>query len=355
MSNLINPYIGSGEVLPKLGAVEPHQGAFRAAILSQLGHSPEHITAGKLMRFSTNGQRGDRAGWCKLFADGLGGVFGDWRSGRVSTWHVHDRRRLNMTERAAWHRQVEQARQEHDRLQRQEWVKNSERNARLWASCCPLQPGDPAMLYLRHRLQADPGLLPACLRLHPGLGYWHEGTHLGNFPALVSAFTSPTGELLALHRVYLSDGGGKADVPVVKKLTSVSGPLNGGCIRLARPAASGVIGIAEGLETALAASMASGLPVVSASSANALASWIWPSGVRSLVIFADADDAGRAAALRLQQRATAAAIRVSVMLPSTEGADWCDVWAERDALRVSQIFDGLHAFEPAQLEGSQHE
>jgi phage/plasmid primase-like uncharacterized protein len=104
----------------------------------------------------------------------------------------------------------------------------------------------------------------------------------------------------------------------------------GGCIRLAEPTRAGSIGIAEGIETAIAACMASGLPVCAAYSASALAAWQWPDTARGLVIFADADPAGSAAADKLRQRAQAAGLRVEVLTPSTPGADWCDVWASRE-------------------------
>ena len=57
---------------------------------------------------------------------------------------------------------------------------------------------------------------------------------------------------VALHRTYLTADGRKADVPSVKKLTGAAGPLAGACIPLHKPA-RGCIGIAEGIETALAA------------------------------------------------------------------------------------------------------
>ena len=34
---------------------------------------PEHIEPGRLLRFSTNGKAGDKAGWCRLFEDLRGG------------------------------------------------------------------------------------------------------------------------------------------------------------------------------------------------------------------------------------------------------------------------------------------
>ena len=58
-----------------------------------------------------------------------------------------------------------------------------------------------------------------------------EGAEVGRFPAMVSAITSPAGELLALHRTYLTRDGRKAELPgPVKKVTAASGHLVGGCI-----------------------------------------------------------------------------------------------------------------------------
>lgn len=76
------------------------KGAFRAAILAALGHAPEVVEAGKLQRFATRDRRGDSAGWCKLFDDRRGGVFGDWRTGRTETW-IATSRTMTHGERAA--------------------------------------------------------------------------------------------------------------------------------------------------------------------------------------------------------------------------------------------------------------
>lgn len=329
--------------------------AFRVAVLAALSYAPDHIEPGKLHRFSTCAKASDRAGWAKLFDDERGGVFGCNRQGIHETWSAVDRHKLTPAERAEWARQTAQARREREEQQRQQWAENTGRNLRLWEACRDLAQGDPVTLYLKRRLLAPLWPAPAALRYHPALSYWHEGAEVGRLPAMVSAITSPAGELLALHRTYLTRDGRKAELPgPVKKVTAASGHLVGGCIRLGAPL-DGVIGIAEGVETALAASMASGLPVVAAYSAGALAGWIWPAGVQSLVIFGDADKAGREAADRLRQRAQGAALRVNVMTPATEGADWCDVWAARDESPVAHAFDRLHDFEPANLEGARHD
>lgn len=48
------------------------------------------MVAEKIVRFSTNGKPNDTAGWCKLFADGVGAVFGCNREGTSYVWQWRD-------------------------------------------------------------------------------------------------------------------------------------------------------------------------------------------------------------------------------------------------------------------------
>ena len=308
-------------------------GDFRAAIMNELGAAPEAIEPGKLQRFATRDRRGDDAGFCKLFDDQRGGVYGCNRQfpGQVFTWSAIDRDRMTPAERATMARQIEQARRDRETAQRAQWQANAGRLAKLWGQCLPAERGDPLSLYLTHRLQCHPWPVPECLRLHPALPYRIDGDTVGTWPAMVARLSAPDGRLLALHRTWLTTDGRKAPTPgPCKKLTPTAGHLTGACIRLGRPEA-GQIGIAEGIETALAARHASGMPTVAAYSAGALAGWIWPSDLRRLVIFADADLAGADAADKLRQRARTAGLSVEVMTPTTPGTDWCDVWANRES------------------------
>ena len=68
--------------------------AFRAAILAALGHAPDVIEPGRFHRFGTTDRRSDSAGWCKLFADLRGGVFGCYRQGISEMWSAADRATL---------------------------------------------------------------------------------------------------------------------------------------------------------------------------------------------------------------------------------------------------------------------
>ena len=74
--------------------------AFRGAILAALGHAPEGIAPGRFHRFATSDRRGDSAGWCKLFDDLRGGVFGCYRQGVSETWSATDRATMTREQRA---------------------------------------------------------------------------------------------------------------------------------------------------------------------------------------------------------------------------------------------------------------
>ena len=304
---------------------------FRMAILAALGHAPELIEPGRIHRFSTSGRASDKAGWCQLFEDGRAGVFGDFRSGMSSVWTAQRRELMTPAERANMARRLAQAKGQREAQQRQQWADNAQRNAALWAKTVSVTDGDPVSMYLRRRGLAGP--VPEHLRLHPRLTYW-DGGDRGTWPAMIAPLIRPDGVVLALLRTYLTADGSKAPVPTVKKLTGAAGPLAGACIPLHDPQ-HGVIGIAEGIETAQAAHLASGLSTVAAYCAGNLAAYTWPPGVRRIVVFADADPAGAAAAQSLKARAMRAGLSVAVMTPSTPGADWCDVWAQRAAVAVA--------------------
>lgn len=304
--------------------------AFRAAILAALGHAPDVIEPGRMLRFSTNGRRGDGAGRCKLFHDQLGGVYGCYRHGVSEKWCAIDRSAMTWQQRKSMTRQVMAATAERQADQQRAWARNAERIANLWSECQPLTPGDPASQYLKLRGFGGVWLPPPCLRLHCALPYWHERKKLGTFAAMVAPIVAPDGRTVALHRTHLTAGGSKADVPSVRKVTAAAGPLAGACIQLFKPV-RGAIGIAEGIETALAAWCASSVPTMAAYSAGNLAAWKWPPGVQRIVIFADHDKSGAEAAEKLRQRALAAGLRCSVMTPADEGADWADIWAQRSA------------------------
>jgi hypothetical protein len=222
----------------------------------------------------------------------------------------------------------------------------------VWSEA--LSPDHPKAAPLRRYL-AWRGLESATpdarvVRLHPALAYWDRDAEgrprcLGRFPTLLARVCATDGRAVTLHRTYLrADGQGKAEVPCPRKLmpSAASGALTGGAIRLA--AASRVLGIAEGLETALAANALSGMPVWSCVSATLLARFSPPPGVEALTIWADRDrsGAGLTAAEALRARLSA---RLPVRLalppgPIPDGAkslDWADHWQQRSDRLLSRV------------------
>jgi len=314
--------------------VEDPGQAFKAAVLHALGHAPDVIEPGRFHRFATSDRRADDAGWCRLFDDLRGGVYGCYRQGISETWSAADRATLTPEQRVALARQVTAATRRREAQQHQQWATNAQRIAKVWAETVPLVPGDPVTLYLKQRGMAGVWPLPGLLRLHRALPYWHGAEKLGTFPAMVAPIIAVDGRMVALHRTYLTADGRKAGVPSPKKLTGVAGSLAGACIPLHKPL-RGCIGVAEGIETALAAWCASAVPTVATYCAGNLSSWRWPVGLQRLVIFADHDRAGQDAAQALLLRAVRAGLQSSVLTPTEAGADWSDVWAARGAVEVA--------------------
>lgn len=192
----------------------------------------------------------------------------------------------------------------------------------VWEGSRPVTRGDAVWQYLNRRLGLE--TVPADLRLHPGLRYTNEdGQNLGRFPAMVAKIRYPDGTGASIHRTYLTDDGHKAPVPQAKKIMAGKS-LNTGAVRLG--AAGPTLGIAEGIETALAASERFGLPVWAATNAVLLEAWVPPKGVERVLIAGDNDASftGQAAAFGLARRLVQKGLAVEIHLPEQVGKDWAD-------------------------------
>ncbi len=161
---------------------------------------------------------------------------------------------------------------------------------RILVGCIPLM-GSVAETHLRSRSLSDP--TSADLLYHPDLTDY-DGAR--GWPGMVAVPHGADGDPVGgIHRTFvLEDGSGKA--PAGKKML---GSVADGAVRHFPFPADGHLGIAEGIETALAAHAMFGIPVWAALSADGLARWPWPVEIRRVTIFADAGDADRQAAARL--------------------------------------------------------
>jgi hypothetical protein len=158
---------------------------------------------------------------------------------------------------------------------------------------------------------------PATLRFHSGLK--HPSGVI--WPAMVALVTRGSDDTpLAIHRTFLArDGSGKAPVDPQKMMF---GPCSGGGVRLG-PINNRLM-IAEGIETALSAMQATGEPAWAALSTSGLRALDLPDGVRDVIVLADGDDAGEAAARDCALRWKREGRRVRIARPP-RGMDFNDV------------------------------
>jgi putative DNA primase/helicase len=187
---------------------------------------------------------------------------------------------------------------------------------RLLAGSTACSATNPAGRYLKRRGLAH---LIGCETLR----YRDDCPHPegGTLPALVAAISDVAGRPLAIHRTYLERNGHKASVDPVK---ASLGPVWGGAIRLGPIAAELVIG--EGIETAASAGLLLSLPAWAAISAGNMATGlVLPPDVRAVVIAADSDPPGRAAAAAASARWQAEGRRVRIATPNNAGQDFNDL------------------------------
>ncbi len=203
--------------------------------------------------------------------------------------------------------------------------------AEVWRASKDIR-GTPAELYLKNR-GIYPENIPKTLRFHPGLPYWHAKTRTdyGVFPCLLAPIKDARNKMVSIHRIYLTPDGLKAPVPDAKKMMAMCDEMRGSAIKLFEPKET--LGLAEGIETALAAYAISREPVWSCVTAPLLELVEVPAHVKHVIIWADKDRSlrGHDAANRLADRLEKQGIRVEICMPvqaipdNDKGIDWLDV------------------------------
>lgn len=164
----------------------------------------------------------------------------------------------------------------------------SEAALTIWRASTAVE-GTPVATYLNSRGLDLPG--SPILRFHAGLKH-PSGSVWPAMVALVTAGAGKTGTPVAIHRTFLArDGAAKAPVDPAKMML---GPCRGGAVRLGEPGP--VLMVGEGIETCLAAMQANGKPAWAALSTSGLRSLDLPRAVREVIVLADGDAPGEAAA-----------------------------------------------------------
>jgi phage/plasmid primase-like uncharacterized protein len=289
--------------------------AFERAGMRLNGREPE---PGRLLRFSTNGRDDDKAGWCRMFPDGAGAVFGDWRGGDAFAWQQRDRDAPPPTaaERAAARAKADAARLEAERERAAQHAKAAKTAATIWGESKPLAgPHD----YLTRK------------------GVQSHGARLDHGGALVVPVHDAKGRIQSLQ--FIDPKGGKRFLP--------GGAMKSGRLVLGELLDGKPIALAEGFATAASVREATGLPVVvgfSGSNLQHVAASLRQQCPQSRLIVAgdlDANGVGR----KYADAARAAHGAAIAVLPTfTDGrvaGDWNDLHQAEDADVVKRQIEGV--------------
>ena len=160
------------------------------------------------------------------------------------------------------------------------------------------------------------------IREADGLRFGDDPMH----PAMVAKIVTPDDQAANLHVTLLTEQGEKAPIEPNKRF--MKGPLPAGSAIRLWPAAE-TMGVAEGIETAMAAAQMYRMPVWSVLNANMMRKWIAPEIAKKVFIFGDNDESftGQAAAYDLAATLMRddRELSVEVLIPELVGQDWADV------------------------------
>ena len=191
---------------------------------------------------------------------------------------------------------------------------------KIWSESAPLSGSDPVSKYLHTRKLV---LQPDNVRYCP---HCYESDTQKHYPAMIAKVMNSRGLPVALHRTYLDfDKPMKADIESPKKLTPGLESLTGCAIRLFEPK-DNTVGIAEGIETAIACTQLFDIPTWACISNTIMEGFEPPEGIRRIVIFGDADVnyTGQKSAYVLANKLYNKDYLVEVRIPTGIGTDFND-------------------------------
>lgn len=191
----------------------------------------------------------------------------------------------------------------------------------VWRGTFPIEEATPAWEYLMYRGINPTSHMRNVLRWHPSLPVSRDDPR--RFPCMIGKVQDRSGVAVNVHRTFLTREGRKA--PIEKNKLCMSGALPiGSAIRLMEPTEALVI--AEGIETALSASVLFSAPCWSLISANGMAGFFPPAGLSKLVIAGDNDASfhGQWAAYAAARNAWREGVETRVEIHPVVGSDWND-------------------------------
>ena len=122
---------------------------FREVIQSIGLLPPDSIEPGKLHRFAGAGKRnGNTAAWCKLFPDGLGGVYGDHSQDISAHWQAERSAPFTQAQREAFFRKVQESKEQVEAEKQEKQSEAATKAAAIWQAAQPATGDHP---YLKRK------------------------------------------------------------------------------------------------------------------------------------------------------------------------------------------------------------
>lgn len=189
----------------------------------------------------------------------------------------------------------------------------------IWTSSKKLTKDDPVASYLASRKIYT---LPQNVRYNPGCYCSEKKTEI---EAMVALISGNDGKPCGMQLTYL-DGNKKADLETTKVTYKLKpGSLSGGAVRLVNPTQNKV-GVAEGIETAMAAYHLFGIPTWATLTAWQMETFEPVDGITQYVIFGDNDKTfrGQKSVYVLANKLYLKKCIVDPQIPVVTGCDWAD-------------------------------
>lgn len=192
-------------------------------------------------------------------------------------------------------------------------IKPSANAQRLWRQAKRLQ-GTIARTYLEKRLI---NMTSPELRFLDRTPLGPKG-HVRFLPAMLAAVRTDA-DIMAIHRSFLlPDGSGQADFIKPKRAL---GSLGTGAVRLFPPK-NGVLGLAEGTESAMSATQLTSIPIWATLGNERFGIVTIPESVKQLYLFVDHDAGGDLAEAKAHEHFQMPGRSIIACRPDRRGDDW---------------------------------
>jgi putative DNA primase/helicase len=108
---------------------------------------PDAIEPGKFHKFPGEGKGSrNKAGWCKLFNDGVGGIFGDYASGLSTDWQAQRETPYSEAERQAFRQAIADAKKQAEAEQKARNDEAADKAKSIWQKATPAPDDHPYLL-----------------------------------------------------------------------------------------------------------------------------------------------------------------------------------------------------------------